>query len=236
MLNFRLRQGAICGAMALALSLPVQAANEKNNDPWQGFNRAVFSFNEGVDKYALKPLAQGYHYVMPDIAEAGVNNFFENIADVRTLVNNLLQGKVRDAMLDLSRVTFNSTFGLAGLIDVATPMGIEKHNEDFGQTLGYWGLGSGPYLVLPLLGPSSVRDGVGLVPDMMMDPVGQVDDIPTRNSLYGLRMINARVQLLRAEEIISGDKYLFVRDAYLQRRQYMVNDGKVTVHYDDSDF
>lgn len=234
MLSQRMRQGLLLGAVAMGLPFAAQAQSETNRDPLEGFNRAMFSFNEGVDKYALKPLAQGYRYVMPDIAETGVNNFFSNLGDVRTAVNSLLQGKVDNALVDLSRVTFNSTFGVAGFIDVATPMGLEKHDEDFGQTLGYWGLGSGPYLVLPLLGPSSVRDGVGLIPDMALDPVGEVDHVPTRNSLYGLRLLDARVQLMAAEQIISGDKYSFVRDAYLQRRQYLVNDGEVQVDYDSN--
>lgn len=234
MLIQRMRQGMLLGAVVMGVSFAAQAQGDTNRDPLEGFNRAMFSFNEGVDKYALKPMAQGYRYVMPDIAETGVNNFFSNLGDVRTAVNSLLQGKVENALVDLSRVTFNSTFGVAGFIDVATPMGLEKHDEDFGQTLGYWGLGSGPYLVLPLLGPSSVRDGVGLIPDMALDPVGEVDHVPTRNSLHGLRVLDARVQLMAAEQIISGDKYIFVRDAYLQRRQYLVNDGEVEVDYDSN--
>lgn len=237
MLIKRLRQGVICGAMAMVMAAPAQAENEsKDVDPWQGFNRAMFTFNEQLDKYALKPAAQGYRFVMPDIAERGVDNFFSNLSDVRSAVNSLLQGKVDDALTSVGRLVFNSTFGLAGLIDVATPMGLEQKPEDFGQTLGYWGLGTGPYLVLPVLGPSSVRDGIGLVPDMALEPISHVDHVPTRNSLYGLKLINARAQLLKAEQIISGDKYIFVRDAYLQRREFLVNDGEVQVRYDDSDF
>lgn len=237
MLIKRLCQGVVCGAMTMVLVAPAQAQNESPEvDPWQGFNRSMFTFNEQLDKYALKPIAQGYRFVMPDLAERGVDNFFSNLGDVRSIVNNLLQGKVDDALTGVGRVVFNSTFGLAGLIDVATPMGLEPKSEDFGQTLGYWGMDSGPYLVLPLLGPSSVRDGIGLVPDMALDPIGQVDHVPTRNSLYGLKLDNARAQLLKAEQIISGDKYIFVRDAYLQRREYLVNDGQVDVQYDDSDF
>jgi len=231
-----LRQGTVCTVMALLLAAPVGAETSTRNDPLEGFNRAMFGFNEQVDRFALKPMAQGYHYVMPDMAERGVSNFFGNLGDIRSAVNNLLQGKVDDALTSVSRVVFNSTFGLAGFIDVATPMGIEEKREDFGQTLGSWGVGSGPYLVLPLFGPSSVRDGIGLVPDMAIDPVGEVDHVPTRNSLYGLRMIDTRVALLKAEQIISGDKYIFVRDAYLQRREYLINDGEVQVNYDESDF
>ncbi|MBV1787577.1 VacJ family lipoprotein [Marinobacterium sp. D7] len=233
MLVKTLRQGTVCTVMALLLAAPVNAETTEQNDPLEGLNRAVFSFNEQVDRFALKPLAQGYRYVMPDIAERGVSNFFSNLGDIRSAVNNLLQGKINDALTSVSRVVFNSTFGLAGFIDVATPMGLEEQHEDFGQTLGSWGVGSGPYLVLPLFGPSSVRDGIGLVPDFALDPVGDVDHVPTRNSLYGLRMINVRANLLRAEQIISGDKYIFIRDAYLQRREYLVNDGEVQVKYDN---
>lgn len=239
MLIRRLRHSVVCGVLAAAMAVPAHAEvedREVDADPWQGFNRAMFTFNEQIDRYAVKPLAQGYRFVMPDLAEEGVNNFFSNLGDVRSTVNNLLQGKIDNALTSAVRVVFNSTFGLAGLIDVSTPMGLEQKPEDFGQTLGYWGMSSGPYLVLPFLGPSTVRDGIGLVPDMPLDPIGQVDHVPTRNSLYGLRLINARAQLLKAEQIISGDKYIFMRDAYLQRREYLVNDGEVEVRYDDSDF
>jgi phospholipid-binding lipoprotein MlaA len=180
-------------------------------------------------------VAEGYRYVTPDIAEKGVSNFFNNLRDVRNLINNLLQLKFEGAGQSFARLTFNSTFGLFGLIDVATPMGIERKPEDFGQTLGYWGIPSGPYLVLPLFGPSNPRDGVGLVADMTVDPVFHVDDSATRNSLSALALIDARSKLLQAEQIISGDKYSFIRDAYMQRREYQINDQAVNVDY-DTDF
>ena len=148
----------------------VTYADSSDSDPWEGFNRAMFSFNSGLDTYALKPVTKGYKAVMPDIAEEGVSNFFDNLSDVGTMFNNLFQGKFSNAAQDLARVGFNSTIGLGGFIDVATPMGIEKHNEDFGQTLGYWGVESGPYLVLPFFGPSSVRDGIGRIPDTLIGP------------------------------------------------------------------
>lgn len=236
MLFKRLRQGVACTAMTLAASAPISTAVASEQDPWEGYNRAMFSFNETVDKYALKPVAQGYRYVMPDIAETGVSNFFGNLGDVRSLANNALQGKGDEALISLARIVFNSTFGLAGFIDVATPMGLEEQPEDFGQTLAVWGMTSGPYVVLPLLGPSTVRDGVGLVPDWKLSPVGYVDHVPTRNTLYGLAMVDARAQLLQAEQIISGDKYIFVRDAYLQRREYLIYDGEIPIQYDDNDF
>lgn len=226
--------------LGLALSLAplglAQAADQPNPDPWEGFNRAMYRFNDTLDRYALKPIAKGYRAVVPDPVERGVSNVFGNLGDVGTLVNNVLQLKLHNAASDLARITMNSTFGLAGIFDLATPLGLEKHDEDFGQTLGYWGVPSGNYLVLPFFGPSDVRDGIGLIPDGYIDPVWNIDDIPTRNSLYGLRVIDKRASLLKVENIISGDRYLFIRDAYLQRRQYLINDGHVDTKFDDNDF
>lgn len=224
----------VAGLLSLVISSAV-VAEEMNVDPWEGFNRAVFSFNDGLDTYALKPVAQGYRAVMPDMAEAGVSNFFDNLSDLRTMINNLLQGKVDYALQDLARVTFNSTIGLAGFVDVATPMGIEKHDEDFGQTFGYWGAGSGPYLVLPFLGPTTIRDGIGSIPDSMVDPVSKLDDSGARNALYLTRIVDGRARLLESEKLISGDKYTFIRDAYLQKREFAIADG-VFEDYDDSNF
>lgn len=209
------------------IAIPASAEEQSEADPWEGFNRAMFSFNDTLDRYALKPVARGYKVIMPNILETGVSNFFGNLSDVGSMLNNLLQLKGNAAGQDLGRVVFNSTIGLGGIIDVATPMGLPEHNEDFGQTLGYWGMETGPYLVLPLLGPSSVRDGIGLIPDSMVDPVGEVDPIRTRNQLYGLRIIDTRAGLLAAEELLTGDRYTAMRDAYLQRREFLVNDGKV---------
>lgn len=224
----------LVGATSLVLSHSA-IAQEQEVDPWEGFNRAMFSFNDALDTYALKPVTQGYKAVMPDVAEKGVSNFFDNLSDVGTMINNLLQGKIDNAVQDFARVSFNSTFGLAGFIDVATPMGIEKHEEDFGQTLGYWGVDSGPYLVLPFFGPMTVRDGVGKVPDALTDPVYHLDDTGARNALYAVRVIDSRSRLLETEKLISGDKYSFIRDAYLQKREFEIADGEVE-NYDDSNF
>ncbi|WP_432474313.1 MlaA family lipoprotein [Amphritea sp. HPY] len=226
------------GIVALVLSLFSYSAiaGPTESDPWEGFNRVMFEFNDTLDSYALKPVAKGYKAVTPDIVETGIGNFFGNLSDVGSFLNNLLQLKGEAAVQDMSRVVFNSTIGLAGFIDVATPMGLPEHNEDFGQTLGYWGMQTGPYLVLPLLGPSNVRDGLGLIPDSMVDPVGEVDHIRTRNSLYGVRIIDNRAQLLAAESLLNGDRYTALRDAYLQRREFMVNDGEVSADFDDDQF
>ena len=224
------------GVIALSIALissPVLAEETHETDPWEGFNRAMFSFNEGLDRAIVKPVAQGYRFIMPDFAEQGVHNFFENIGDVKTFFNNVLQGKPKEASEDLGRVIVNTTTGIGGLFDVATTFGIPKHDEDFGQTLGTWGVESGPYLVLPLFGPSSVRDGIGRIPDMMVDPVQQVSDDDTRLGLQVLRVIDTRSQLLEAEGVISGDRYTFIRDAYLQRREFEINDGQVKFNADD---
>ena len=218
----------------IVVSSAVAQDSHNEIDPWQGFNRSVFAFNEVLDGYLLKPAAQGYQFVTPDIVETGVGNFFGNLADVGSIVNNLLQFKGEAAVQDFSRVIFNSTVGLGGIIDVATPMGLPEHKEDFGQTLGHWGVESGPYLVLPLLGPSNVRDGISKIPDSMVDPVGEVNPIRTRNQLYALRIVDARADLLAAEQLLTGDRYTAIRDAYMQRREFLVNDGQA--EFDDEQF
>jgi len=229
-----------CGkhlALALALSLAAPVVAETKSDPWEGYNRTMYDFNKSADRYLIKPLAQGYQAVTPDLVEQGVHNFFSNLGDITSLVNSILQLKLDSALQDFARITFNSTFGLAGVIDVSTPMGLPSSGEDFGQTLGYWGVSSGPYLVLPLFGPSSVRDAVGRVPDTYTDvwPV-EVGHIPTRNSGYGLRLLDTRVSLFSAERLISGDEYSFVRDAYLQQRAFMVKDGQMDLKFNQDDF
>lgn len=216
-------------------SLPVMAQSDNEADPWQGFNRAIFSFNEGLDRYAVKPVTLGYKAVTPDLVETGVSNFFDNLADLGNLFNNLLQGKLEPAGQDFARIAFNSTFGLAGVLDVATPMGIDKHNEDFGQTLGYWGMGSGPYLVLPFFGPSNLRDTAGLAVDISTSPVGKLEDDSARYLLMALQVVDTRSRLLDAEKLITGDRYNFMRDAYLQRREFLINDG-VVENYSDENF
>ena len=197
-------------------------------DPWEGFNRGSFQFNEGLDQYVLKPVARGYETVVPEFAREGVNNFFDNLEDVGTGLNNLLQGKPREGVTDLGRVVVNSVFGVFGLWDIATPLGLEKHYEDFGQTLGVWGVGSGPYLVIPLLGPSSARDG----PAKIVDPAWYwpklLDNDTLYWSLWGLDKVRTRTNLLKAEKLVDEaalDKYSFIRDAWLQRRRNQVFDG-----------
>ncbi|HZX15771.1 MAG TPA: VacJ family lipoprotein [Pseudomonas sp.] len=208
------------------LLLPALAqANEE--DPWQGYNRFMFRVNDNVDTYTLKPLAKGYQAVTPQFLEDGVHNVFRNIGDVGNLANNLLQGKLHDAGVDGGRLIFNTTFGLLGFFDVGSTMGLQRSDEDFGQTMGAWGLNSGPYVVLPLLGPSTVRDAFGKVPDSMLSAPAFIDHVPTRNVVRGVQVVDVRASLLKAERMVSGDKYIFIRNAYLQNREFKVRDGEV---------
>lgn len=211
-----------------AIALTGCAAPHAKNpaDPLEPFNRGVYQFNDVVDKAIAKPVAQGYNAVMPVPGKVMVSNFFSNLDDVLITLNDLLQFKFTQAVSDGSRFLFNSTFGVFGLFDVAHRL--EKHDEDFGQTLGYWGMGSGPYLVLPLLGPSSVRDGVGLYADSFPSRISHVKHMRSRNQLYLTKAINRRAQLLDQEKVLDEaalDRYAFIRDAYLLRRQSLVHDG-----------
>lgn len=199
----------------------------ENEDPWESFNRKVYRFNDVLDRWALKPVAQGYRKVTPDVVEDGVHNVFRNLGEARNLANNLLQLKMHDAGVDTARFFFNTTFGLLGFFDVATKMGLQRNDEDFGQTLGAWGVKSGPYVVLPLLGPSTVRDTVSLYPDSFTSQYRYINDVPVRNSMFALNLVDTRASLLTAERLITGDKYRFIRNAYLQNREFKVQDGNV---------
>ncbi|MBI1363742.1 MAG: VacJ family lipoprotein [Proteobacteria bacterium] len=203
------------------------ATSPKNPDPLEGMNRKIFQFNETVDKYALKPVAKGYQAVTPDFLEQGINNAINNLFYTTVIINQFLQGKFKEGVQDTTRLVFNTTLGVGGLFDVASAGGMPKHNEDFGQTLGAWGFDNGAYLVLPILGPSSVRDGVGRVGDLFTNPVFYIEEDSVRYGLAGMTIINTRANLLKTESLITGDKYLFLRDAYLERRKYLVNDEKI---------
>jgi len=214
----------------LAMALIGGCATSGNpRDPLEPLNRAVYGFNDGFDRAIAKPVAEGYRSLVPGIVRSGVSNFFSNLDDLWIAVNNLLQGKVDKAADDFGRVVINSTLGLFGIMDLASDFGLEKNDEDFGQTLGRWGVGSGPYLVLPFLGSSTLRDGLSRVlVDVNADFVVQTNHVPTRNTLYVVRAINLRAGLLDASRILDEaalDRYSFTRDAYLQRRQSLVFDG-----------
>ncbi len=197
-------------------------------DPWEGFNRKVYVFNDTLDTYALKPVAKGYRAVTPDPVEDGIGRMFSNLGEIVNVMNDILQGKFRQAGNDTGRFLVNTTVGLVGFFDVAQHAGMPKSaGEDFGQTLGAWGVGSGPYIVIPLFGPSTLRDGPAKIVDQLVNPINEIDHVPTRNAVYGLEIISLRAQLLKAEELITGDKYSFIRDAYLQHREFLLKDGNV---------
>ncbi|MBX6393582.1 MAG: VacJ family lipoprotein [Burkholderiales bacterium] len=238
----------IASALAIALlggCATTGAADPR--DPIEPVNRAVFEFNDTVDRAVLKPVARGYKAVLPEPVRTGISNFFSNLRDPWIGLNQLLQGKVEEGVTDFMRFVVNTTFGLAGIFDVASEGGMEKHDEDFGQTLGVWGLDTGPYLVLPFLGPSSVRDGVGRAADSvaylpwqgprLMDAG---DEIALRNSLTATDVVQTRAGLLDATNVLEEaalDRYAFVRDAYFQRRRNQVYDGRPPAEpYEDIDY
>ncbi|MFY9315570.1 MAG: VacJ family lipoprotein, partial [Burkholderiales bacterium] len=213
----------LCGAAGCATT-----AGSDPRDPLEGFNRAMFSFNEGFDEAIGKPVATAYRDVVPSPVRGWVRNFFANLGDLWIGFNNLIQGKPADTVTDWARFALNSTFGLLGINDVATSMGLEKHDEDFGQTLGRWGMGDGAYLVWPFLGSSSMRDTAGLIPDVYADLVVRHRPSGVAASAWVLRAVGKRADLLDASRIVEEaalDKYVFLRDAYLQRRRSQVYDG-----------
>ena len=209
------------------------------NDPFESYNRAIYEFNDSLDKYVLKPVAEGYDAITPNPVQKGISNFFSNLDDVLVLINDILQLKPTQAASDTGRIIINSTFGLLGLIDWASDIGLEKHNEDFGQTLGYWGTPSGPYFMLPFLGPSTIRDTSGLVVDSTyFDPIYKElhEDFPppsreNETAVWGMTVLNKvdiRAKLLKAEKVLDEaalDRYTYIREAYLQSRQNKVYDG-----------
>ncbi len=202
---------------------------ENPDDPYERFNRSMYAFNDTIDVYAMKPIAKGYQTITPDAVDKGISSFFSNLDDIIVLINDLLQLKLQQAASDATRIVFNTFFGLLGFIDVSTGVGLPKHNEDFGQTLGYWGVGSGPYIVLPFLGPSSVRDGIGFTVDTAeFDLINNELNGKEKYGVLAVKYIDKRADLLSATNIIdetSPDPYAFIRDAWVQRRLNLVHDG-----------
>lgn len=215
-------------AAAVLLTACATGPNANPRDPLEPFNRGMYSFNDAVDQAVVKPVATAYREVLPSPVRTGVANFFNNLQDAWSFVNNTLQLKGEGAGNSLVRVGVNTVFGLGGLLDIATEMRIERFTEDFGQTLGYWGVGAGPYLVLPLLGPSTLRDTAALPVDIQGNASSHFSDVPTRNSVTVLDLVDRRAQLLNATKMLDEvalDPYTFTRDAFLQRRLSLVYDG-----------
>ncbi|SDU10903.1 MlaA family lipoprotein [Halopseudomonas salegens] len=221
--------------LSLALVAPVSAmedddysADSRNPDPWEPMNRTIFRFNDTVDTYTLKPISKAYNSVLPDPVNDGVSNVFRNLGEPKNFFNHVLQGEMHGASVDLSRFLLNSTLGVVGVFDVASRMGLEHDRQDFGITLGIWGVDSGPYLVLPLMGPSTVRDTAARVETAAnYEYGGHITHVRTRNLAYATDMVNSRAGILEQERMIRGDRYIFVRNAYLQNREFRINDGYV---------
>jgi phospholipid-binding lipoprotein MlaA len=235
--RFSPRSTLLAAAVGIFLLSGCASSGTANpDDPLEGYNRAMFSFNEAVDKAVMKPLAEGYDFIAPVPVKTGIGNFFGNLGDVWISVNNLLQGKVQDALSDAGRFLVNTTVGIAGLFDVATEMGLEKHDEDFGQTLGWWGVGEGGYFIVPIIGPKTIRDALALPVDFKGNPVVWLKDDESRYLLLGLQMVHERYTLLGVEKTLEEgtlDKYTYARDYYLQKRRYKVFDGNPPKRPDD---
>ena len=219
----------LCLLLALAGCASVPSGKSDPRDPWERFNRASFKFNDSLDRAILRPITQGYVKVTPRVVRTGISNALGNLDTVTTIINDALQGKMSQAGRDSARFLMNSTLGLGGLFDPASAAGFENNDEDFGQTLGKWGVKSGPYLMLPILGPSTLRDSLARIPDQYTHPVNYLEDDSTRYAIRAVDVLDLRAGLLSLDEQLarSYDRYAFVRNAYLQRREYKVRDGNV---------
>jgi phospholipid-binding lipoprotein MlaA len=219
----------LAAGLVLAGCSALPSGKADPRDPWESFNRTTFKVNDALDRAILRPVARGYVKVTPRFVRTGISNFFANLETVPTLINDVLQGKFRAAGHDTGRFLLNSTLGLGGLLDPATDAGIDKNDEDFGQTLGKWGVKSGPYIMLPLLGPSTVRDGLGRIPDTLSDPSHYLEDDSTRYTITAVEIVDLRASLLDLDEQLnqSFDRYAFVRNVWMQRREFKVTDGNV---------
>ena len=214
-------------ALAGCATVPPDAGNNPR-DPWERVNRQTFSFNDHLDRYLLRPLAKGYEWLLPHVVRQCISNGFSNLAEIRNAVNDILQAKPVGAATDTGRLVINSTVGLAGCFEVANKIGLERRNEDFGLTLARWGLGTGPYVVIPVLGPSDLRDGLGQIPDAYTSPIAYIKPVKARYILLGVDVVQTRAGLLPATDLIEKtaiDKYQFTRDAYLQRRRSLEYEG-----------
>lgn len=220
--------------LLMLLASPLALATS-DQDPWEGFNRAIFAFNDRLDRFIVRPAAVAYGKVTPTAVDQSVTRVFSNAGEPMVVINDLAQLKWKQALSDTARFIINTTVGFFGIFDVATPLGLTKHSEDFGQTLGYWGVGSGPYIILPFLGPKTLRSLTGDIVDqgVGIDSDRVITQSDERLGLFGLRLVDLRSDLIPSEGFISGERYTFIRSAYLQRRQYLVNDGIVFDDFDD---
>ena len=214
---------------------PAVIERDYNPDPFESINRKMFAFNNGLDRVLMRPLARGYQWAVPNRMKRGVGNFFANLYDFNAAINGALQWRWPNAGRSTGRFLVNSTIGILGFMDVATRFGLTPHRTDFGQTLAVWGAEPGPYLMVPLFGPRTVRSGIGTIFDTATSIQGQLDNVPLRNTLWGVELIDGRAALLSADQLLSGDQYIFVRDAYLSQREFLVNDGQVNDPFSDFD-
>jgi phospholipid-binding lipoprotein MlaA len=222
--------------LVLVLVLPAIAPAQeqlKNPDPFESFNRGMFAVNDVLDRFMIRPLAKGYDWVTPDPIQRGVGNLFANMYDFNSAINGVLQWRWEGAAQSSGRFLVNSTVGLLGVFDVATRMGIRPYRTDFGHTLAIWGVDAGPYLMVPFFGPRTMRSGAGTIFDTYTSIPTYIDNVRLRNSLWGLELVDGRARLLNTEDLMSGDRYIFIRDAYLQQRETFVNDGVVQDDFSD---
>jgi phospholipid-binding lipoprotein MlaA len=223
-------------SLVLLLSFQAAANSVNESDPFENVNRSIFNFNQKLDDYFLRPMAKFYVAVTPDSIERGISNLFSNLSEITNASNNLLQGKASQASIDLGRFTLNSTLGVVGLFDVASSFGLKStEGEDFGQTWGKWGVPAGPYIMLPFLGPATLRDAPARFVDDITDPLDYIDEDNQKMAATGLSVVSMRASLLNYDNMLSGDSYSLIRDVYLQKRAYEVNDGAVEDEFDDLD-
>ena len=222
--------------LIVILSLSYFSILQSETDPFQNLNEKTHNLNQSLDESIATPIAKAYRKVTPDFIEVGVTNFTDNIEDVNIALNNLLQAKIKEGLSDILRFTINSTIGVLGFFDIASSIGLPKHSEDFGQTLAVWGVTDGPYIVLPVLGPSSLRDTLARIPEAFMTPLLLIDHHRTSYELTAIDLLDKRARYLGLESIVIGDEYLFYRDAYFQSREFDINDGVIEHNFDDFDF
>ena len=233
-LRFYLKQ-CLCVLVFISVQGCATLGTGDPRDPIENVNRSIFSFNEFMDEHLFDPVGNVYQTITPDFVDRGISNMFSNIKDISVIANDILQFKLGQAVSDIARFVFNSTIGLLGFFDVSTPMGLPKHYEDFGQTLAYWGLGSGPYLVLPFLGPSTVRDTAGYSVDTLMNPVAYVGNDAHRAGIMALNYVDFKADLLSTGDLISEaalDEYEFTKNAYFEKRENLIHDRE----YSEPDF